>query len=354
MDKRAGIRWVTVITAIIVFLCVFFVVIIFAKKKGDANLVYRQDFTYLQLSGDAVVSSAMSVPSAMAARGNITLYGKTYYYYHEMESYLIMGTDASGNEEASGEEYRGSMADFLMLFVVDKTEKNYRILMLNRDTITEIPLMQRDGTSMASADLQLCTAHWYGGNKKQSCQNTVKAVSKMLGGIPISGYYSVNMDSIAVINHAVGGVTVKNESDFTDIDSSIKKGEVVTLTDEQAVSFVQSRIHVDDGENTSRMARQVQYMEAFIKKAHTIKMENAKLWIRLYQDLSPHSVTDITGKKLSKLLNGISENAYEGICTLEGKTRLGKRLGDGLLHTEFVLNKKSVRKVLGELYHLEE
>ena len=85
-----------------------------------------------------------------------------------------------------------------------------------------------------------------------------------------------------------------------------------------------------------------------------MKTENSKLWIQLYQDLSDHAVTDITGKQLSRLLNQISENSYEGICTLEGKTRLGKRLGDGLFHTEFILNKKSVRKVLGELYHLEK
>lgn len=348
MDKRAEIRWVITIVAVIILSGIFLAIFCFTKKLGAGNLVYRQDFTHLQLSSEAVV------PSALAARGRVKLYGKTYLYYHEIESYLIIGTDASGNEEASDGEYRGGMADFLLLFVVNKTKDSCHILMLNRDTITEIPLMQTDGTSMASARLQLCTAHWYGGNRKQSCQNTVQAVSKMLGGIPINGYYSMDMDSIAVINHAVGGVTVKNESDFSDIDSSIKKGKTITLTDEQAVSFVRSRIHVDDGENTSRMARQIQYMEAFIKKVQSMKKGNAKLWIQLYQDLSNHSVTNITGKGLSRILNQISENAYEGICTFRGKTRLGSRLGDGLLHTEFILNKKSVRKVLGELYHLEE
>lgn len=348
MDKRTGIRWVIAIAAVIILAGIFLVNIFSTGKTGAGNLAYRQNFTYLEHFSDA------AVPSALTARGRVMLYGKTYYYYHDMESYLIIGTDASGREEASGGEYRGSMADFLLLFVVDKTEGSCRILMLNRDTITEIPLMQTDGTSMASAKLQLCTAHWYGGNRKQSCQNTVRAVSKMLGGIPISGYYSMDMDSIAVINHAVGGVTVKNESDFSDIDASIKTGETLTLTDKQAVSFVQSRMHVDDGENTSRMARQIQFMEAFIKKAQSMKTENSKLWIQLYQDLSDHAVTDITGKQLSRLLNQISENSYEGICTLEGKTRLGKRLGDGLFHTEFILNKKSVRKVLGELYHLEK
>ena len=30
-----------------------------------------------------------------------------------MKNYLIMGTDASGNEDAKGEAYQGSMADFL-------------------------------------------------------------------------------------------------------------------------------------------------------------------------------------------------------------------------------------------------
>lgn len=48
---------------------------------------------------------------------------KTYRFAHPVQTYLFIGTDKSGNEDASGEEYRGSMADALMLVVVDEEEK---------------------------------------------------------------------------------------------------------------------------------------------------------------------------------------------------------------------------------------
>lgn len=68
---------------------------------------------------------------------SIKLHKKTWKFAHPVQTYLFIGTDKSGNEDAEGEEYHGSMADALMLVVVDKEEKTYGILQLNRDTITE-------------------------------------------------------------------------------------------------------------------------------------------------------------------------------------------------------------------------
>ena len=47
-----------------------------------------------------------------------------YELNNNIESYLIIGTDNSGNEKAEGtDEYRGSMADFLLLLVINKTDE---------------------------------------------------------------------------------------------------------------------------------------------------------------------------------------------------------------------------------------
>mgnify|MGYP000787330125 CR=1 FL=1 len=47
-------------------------------------------------------------------RGKIKLNGNKYEYYHDFENYLLIGTDATGNDK-NGADYQGSMADFLML-----------------------------------------------------------------------------------------------------------------------------------------------------------------------------------------------------------------------------------------------
>lgn len=113
----------------------------------------------------------------------IKLNGKKYKYSTDYETYLFMGTDGSGKEDADRDEYIGNMADFLMLVIINRKEQTYAFLQLNRDTMTEINLIGRNGKGMATADMQLCTAHWYGGTPEESCENTVKAVSRMLGGV---------------------------------------------------------------------------------------------------------------------------------------------------------------------------
>ena len=193
----------------------------------------------------------------LAALGSLKLNGNIYSYYHDFETYLIMGTDKTG---ADSKVYQGSMSDFLMLVIVDKTDNNYSFLPINRDTMSEVRLIQDDGTGAATAELQLCTAHWYGGNAGQSCANTVESISKLFGGLKIDGYYAIPMDEIPKLNHSVGGVTVTLLEDFQDIDRQMKKGETLALSDEQAYRYIHDRYGVGDEKNTSRMKRQQQYM----------------------------------------------------------------------------------------------
>lgn len=144
--------------------------------------------------------------------------------------------------------------------------KTYGILQLNRDTITEVPMLLQDGSANASAQMQLCTAHWYGKDKAASCDNTVETVSKMLGGLPIDGYYALKMDAMPLLNHEVGGVTVTLEDDMTKLDPAMKKGATLTLTDRQAELLMQSRYAMDDDRNTQRMRRQQIFLNAFMKR----------------------------------------------------------------------------------------
>lgn len=133
-------------------------------------------------------------------------------------------------------------------------------------------MLLQDGSANASAQMQLCTAHWYGKDKAASCDNTVETVSKMLGGLPIDGYYALKMDAMPLLNHEVGGVTVTLEDDMTKLDPAMKKGATLTLTDRQAELLMQSRYVMDDDRNTQRMRRQQIFLNAFMKK---IKKQNA-------------------------------------------------------------------------------
>ncbi len=283
---------------------------------------------------------------------SIKLHKKTWKFAHPVQTYLFIGTDKSGNEDAEGEEYHGSMADALMLVVVDKEEKAYGILQLNRDTITEVPMLLQDGSANASAQMQLCTAHWYGKDKAASCDNTVETVSKMLGGLPIDGYYALKMDAMPLLNHEVGGVTVTLEDDMTKLDPAMKKGTTLTLTDRQAELLMQSRYTMEDDRNTQRMRRQQIFLKAFMKK---IKKQNAgdiNATVKLYDRLRPYATTDIKMNDLTALLKDMQGYTDKGIITIDGTSKIGEKLHDGKKHWEFYMDEDSLETSMKQLYLL--
>ena len=257
----------------------------------------------------------------LAALGSLKLNGNIYSYYHDFETYLIMGTDKTG---ADSKVYQGSMSDFLMLVIVDKTDNNYSFLPINRDTMSEVRLIQDDGTGVATAELQLCTAHWYGGNAEQSCANTVESISKLFGGLKINGYYESPMDAIPKLNHSVGGVTVTLLEDFQDIDRQMKKGETLALSDEQAYRYIHDRYGVGDEKNTSRMKRQQQYMEAFFTKAKE-KAKSDKAYVgQLFREFEQTATTNLTAKKISGLTNRLIKGTQKGFFEIKGTSKIGK------------------------------
>ena len=291
--------------------------------------------------------------NVQVARGKIKLNKKKYDYYHDFENYLLIGTDALGND-GEGDEYQGSMADFLMLVIVDKTDGTYSFLQFNRDTMTEISLINHDGKGAATATIQLCTAHWYGGTKEQSCKNTVKAVKKLLGGMEINGYYELNMSEIPTLNQIVGGVTVTLEEDFTDKYPEMKKGATLQLTDDEAYAYVHDRYGVGDEENASRMKRQQQYMTGFFKKLQDKIKSNSNYTTEIFEQLQDKATTDITVGTISNISNIFASGTNKGIYELQGESKVGQSLGDDLDHMEFYVDKDSMVTTMEDLFGIKE
>lgn len=276
-----------------------------------------------------------------------------YKYSDDINTYLLIGTDGSGNEDADDESYRGTMADFLLVLFVNNTTEKYGFVQINRDTITDVTTVDSTGEGEGMEELQICTAHWYGKDKEQSCENTEEAVSLLLGEIEIDGYYCINMENIGIINNLVGGVEVTIEDDFSGEDESLVMGETILLNDEQAEHFVRARMGVGDGENTSRMRRQRTYMSAYFNKALDLIKSDNNFVNDAFVELQDVAVTDISGKSLSVISNSILKYENIGILTFDGESKKGKKLGDGLLHAEFYPNRDSIIENLSKIMNLE-
>ena len=237
-------------------------------------------------------------------------------------------------------------------FVFDEENKTYGAIQLNRDTMTEVSLIDKQGEGEATAEIQLCTAHWYGGSRQQNCENTVKAVSKLLGGIPIDGYYEMPMDTIPLLNKQAGGVKVKLLEDFTFVDPQMKKGRKMILNDTQAYHYIHDRYGVGDEENTSRMKRQRQYLGSLVKKIKKQAASDKKILARIMNELNPYVVSEISTKKLTHYSGSLSEYQYKGLLTIKGTVKTGKALGDGIEHREFYPDASSLEQTVKTLYPL--
>lgn len=277
-----------------------------------------------------------------------------YQYSNDMETFLIMGTDYSGNEEGKGKDYEGSMSDFLLLMIIDHTENTYAFLPLDRNTIVNVSLIDEEGKGAATAQEQLCTAHSYGGTKEMGCQNTSKAISEYLGGLSIDGYYSISLSQIPALNHALGGVEVVLKDDFSSLDPEMTKGKKLTLSDSQAEIFLHSRMKMEDDSNVNRMERQSAYMKAALKKGK-INLKNNPNYIKNNKDTFEGVATStITNKQISRIANALIKYEDKGEFSIKGKTKMGGILEDGEEHEEFYPDSDSVLSIMTELYHLEE
>lgn len=286
--------------------------------------------------------------------GELSFNDETYFIRNKFDTFLFMGTDYSGNEEGTGEDYQGSLSDFLMLLVIDHTEDTYAFLPIDRNTMTDVSLIEKDGSGEAMAVEQICTAHWYGGSKEMGCENTVTAVSDYLGGLDIDAYYAISMSEIPRINHEIGGVTVTLKEDFTDMDPEMKPGATLTLTDEQAEIYLHSRMNMADDTNVNRMERQRTYMAEALKKIKDNLRKDPDYYKKVSDDFAEVATSSVTGRQTSRIANAMVK--YEGLGTfdIEGETRLGTELGDGLEHEEFYPDPDSVLRVMTSLYHLEK
>ena len=277
-----------------------------------------------------------------------------YGFDHRIETYLFIGTDNSGTEEGDGQTYHGGMADFLLLMVIDHTDGKYGYLQIDRNTVTEVPMLDDNGEIAGYPVEQICTAHWYGRDPTESAENTVETICELLGELDhIDGYYVLNMESVKTLNSSIGGVEVTFTDDLTEADPAFQKGATITLTDDQAEKLVRTRMAMSDDSNAKRMERQRIYMQGFFDKAIARVRSDMSFANTLWNTLLDAAVTNMSGNDFSRIAEALRSDESRGILRFEGKSQLGTLLPDGLEHEEFYPTKKSVLDILTELFTLQ-
>lgn len=250
--------------------------------------------------------------------------GKEYVYNHLIDSYLFIGVDQREATTAVTSSARnGGQSDFLLLMVIDPVSKTFRRIQIDRDTMTEITVLGILGNPLGTNTLQICLAHGFGDGKAQSCQFTTEAVQRLLCGVPINGYMSLNLDGIATLNDLLGGVTVTLEDDFSMLDASMTAGTTLTLQGIQAEFFVRSRMQIGDGTNAARMRRQQQYLDKATEMIGNKVKDDSTFVGTLFDGLKDYIITDISRGKMINEANKAAKYQDMGTLTLKGEHTTG-------------------------------
>ena len=252
--------------------------------------------------------------------------GVKYELKKNVEAFLVIGLDKMSDYDGVSDSYNNDkQADFIMLFVLDNKNKTVTPIHINRDTMAEMNVLGLNGNPVGSVTKQLALSYNYGNGGKISCRNTLDAVSELLLGVKINHYMSVTMDAVPIYNDLVGGVTLEVLDDFTGIDDALVKGQTVTLSGSQALTYVRTREGLEDDTNVARMIRQKQYLTALREKTVEKLDSDTQFAAELTVKMSDYLISDRSVTQMQELLNKFSSYEFTDTLDLEGENKVGEK-----------------------------
>lgn len=304
------------------------------QQKGQQKLV----------SYDNVVIDSIDEAIAENDGKTVVYNGKTYRLNENITSIACMGIDREDLGSYGGKIGTGGQSDTNMVLALDTVSGKVTVISIPRDIMVDIGVYTTKGEYVGVENRQLCLAYAYGDGKHTSCKNTVEAIQRVLFGIPINSYISLDIEGIGPINDAVGGVTVVSPETI----GAFTKGQAVTLYGKQAVNFVRAR--GDDTEaSLRRMHRQTAYVKAFASEAVNSAMDDLGTITRLYNTATRYSCTNVDLSSVTYLATKLMSQGVNGLetATVPGEMKLGAK------YAEFYMDTRAAYEMILDIFYNE-
>ncbi|MDO5328818.1 MAG: LCP family protein [Coriobacteriia bacterium] len=220
--------------------------------------------------------------------GKVVYYnGHKYNYNENIVSTLIIGYDQTEKDKYEG---LSGQADFLLLMTLDTESGKLRGISIPRDTMIEVGEYAGAAFIEKNTKMQIAKSYGYGDGKEKSCEITANSVSRLLYNMPIKYYTALNLEGIGPLNDSIGGVYLNPIETIP--NTSIYKGQNITLMGNNAKAYVRYRDKNDVESSEMRRARQVQYVNEFYHQA--FKGANGlQTAIDLYNVASNYIITNL-------------------------------------------------------------
>ncbi|MBT9776260.1 transcriptional regulator [Clostridium sp. MCC353] len=321
------------------------------SQEAKERLAAREKVVNSSLTG-AVLDGAVQ-EGRDNGKGEILYQGKTYRRNTAMRAILCIGVDTKGEMESHTASGQGGQADGVFLVAQDAARDRVKILMIPRDSMTEITLFDLSGNELGKDIQHLTLAYAYGDGREKSCELMTEAVSNLLGNLKIDGYAAVNISAIPILNDAVGGVTVTiRDEGLEKRDPELKKGETVTLHGEQAEIFVRYRDITKSQTAVSRMGRQKQYLQGYLQAAREAASRD------------DHLIPDLMNRLQNNMITNMPKDQYldMALSVLNSQDSLGD--GDIItvpgeavetnLYDEYHVDRENLVPMMLDLFYVEK
>lgn len=303
-------------------------------------------------SGAGQAESGETEEATFFQNDRVEFEGKTYRRNTYMKAILCMGVDRAGSLAETTTTGSGGQADGVFLIAQDTARGAVSLLMIPRDTMTEITLTDLSGNELGEDVQHLNLAYAYGDGREKSCEYMVKAVSKLFYGFPIDYYLAANVDTISVLNDMAGGVTVTVPTEgMEQADPAFVFGETVTLKGKQAEKFVRYRDISRDHSALYRLDQQQEYIDQFFLKVREESAKDSSLVARMFESIEDNMVTNMSKDQYLKIaLDSLGAEDISGnrIYTLPGEGIVTAK------YDEFYPDEKGLKTVILSLFYREE
>ena len=281
---------------------------------------------------------------------------KKYTTNTYLKAVLCLGVDGDGPMTETTLSGDGGQADGIFLLANDTARGSMKILLIPRDSMTEITKTDTSWTETNGAKLgevvdHLSLSYAYGDGREKSCEYTKQAVSHLLMGLKIDSYMAADLEIIASLNDEVGGVTVTIPTmGMEQADPEFVFGQTVRLKGEQAERFVRFRDTERDNSAISRMEQQKLYISGFFQAVKEKSRTESNITEHLFEMSQDYMVTDMAKDEYLKL----AINALEG----EGLTSASFKMAPGTgtateTYDEYYVDQEALVPILLDLFYRE-
>ena len=267
----------------------------------------------------------------------------TYALNENIVTVAAMGVDRESFGLQNDKIGTAGQADMILIVAMDLKSGNLTGILIPRDAMVDVDQYTVDGAYVGVDRMQVCLSYAYGDGRETSCQNVLTSVQRILYGIPVHLYGVMDLDGIHALNDAIGGVTVTALETF----DAFVEGEPVTLLGAQAESYVRSRNTAELNSDALRRERQIQYLQAFVKKGIRAAIDDIGIVSRLYNAATEYGFTNVSLSKATYLATTLLTKGvtFDNFLSLQGE------LQDADPYPEYILDEQAVFETVLQVFY---